>query len=125
MGKFAYWRDPLFLGCTFFYALNRWLLKPHLTSPFLRNWFNDLLLIPCALPILLWLYRKLRLRQDDAYPTLAETCSVLVLWSVLFEWIGPHLIRHAVGDWRDVLMYWSGGLVAWLFWSRDYHLLGA
>jgi hypothetical protein len=117
MPRFVYWRDPLFLACTCFYALNRWWLKPHFAWPFLHNWFNDLLLIPCALPILLWLYRKLHLRRGDAYPTLIETTSVLVVWSVLFEWLGPHLIRYTVGDWRDVAMYWCGGVVAWLVWQ--------
>jgi len=120
MTRFEYWRDPLFLVCTFSYALNRWYLKPRFASPFLHNWFNDLLLIPCALPLLLWFYRKLRLRSSDEFPTLAETCSVLVLWSLLFEWLGPHLIKYTVGDWRDVIMYWGGGISAWLLWHyRD------
>jgi hypothetical protein len=117
MQRFLYLRDPLFLAASSLYTLNRAFLKPHFASPFLRNWFNDLLLIPCALPVLLWFYRKLNLRQQDDFPGFWETTSILVFWSLLFEWIGPKFIQHAVGDWRDVAMYWLGGLIAWLFWK--------
>lgn len=123
MRRFAYLRDPIFLAASFLYALNRWALKPRFSSPFLQNWFNDLLLIPAALPVLLWIYRKLKLRSSDVYPTMAETVSILIFWSLLFEWIGPHFIKHAVGDWRDVLMYWMGGLFAWAFWLWQSHSL--
>ncbi len=101
-------------GC---YACNRWVLKPHLRSPFLHFWFNDLLLIPCALPLALWLFRLLRLRTDDNAPGFLELTSILIVWSLLFEWIGPKFIPHTTADWRDVVMYWIGGLLAWAFWT--------
>ena len=118
MKGFAFARDGLFLaGCTA-YAVNRWLLKPHLASPFLHSHFNDLWLAPCALPLLLWVHRRLGLRGDDP-PTLMEIAGHLLLWSLLFEWIGPKLFVRATGDWRDVVCYWAGGLAAWLWWRRD------
>ena len=114
---FRFHRDPLFLlGCAA-YALNRLLLKPHLPDPFLQGHFNDLWLIPCALPLLLALHRWLGWR-DDRPPTLAEVTSHLLLWSVLFEALGPRLIFHATGDGRDVVCYWLGGLLAWAWWNR-------
>jgi len=116
MRTFGYLRDPVFLSASLLYALNRWLFKPHFRALFLHNWFNDLLLIPCALPVLLWIYRRLKLRPSNAFPTLLEVCSILVFWSLLFEWIGPHLVNYTVGDWRDVIMYWTGGLLAWVCW---------
>ena len=55
MPRFRYLGDPLFLtGCAA-YAGNRWLIKPVIAWPFLQGHFNDLWLIPCALPPVLWL----------------------------------------------------------------------
>ena|SRR5436190_9835656 len=113
---FRYLADPLFLVCCGLYVLNRWLLKPHLHFVFLRSWFNDLLLVPCALPIVFWLFRRMDLRRMDDPPKLIEVGWILVVWSVLFEWIGPKFVARATGDWRDVLMYCGGGLFAWGFW---------
>jgi hypothetical protein len=113
---FRYWRDPLCLVCCALYALNRWGLKPHVHSPFLRGQFDDLLLIPCALPLVLWLQRKLGLRKHDVPPTVSEIAFHLAVWSVLFEVIGPRIMR-VTGDPLDVLAYVAGGLVAALWWQ--------
>jgi hypothetical protein len=115
---FRYVADPLWIVCTASYLCNRFLLKPHLHSPFLHGYFNDLLLIPCALPPVLWLQRRLGLRRHDDPPTAAEIAFHLVVWSILFEVIGPHLFRHATGDGWDVVAYLFGGLGAWGWWSR-------
>jgi len=121
MRRFRYWADPLCLLCCAAYVLNRWLLKPHLASPFLHGYFNDLLLIPCALPPLLWLQRRFCLRHHDLPPQGTEVLFHLVIWSLLFELIGPHLIKHATGDPLDVAAYAVGGIFAfaWWNWSRE------
>jgi hypothetical protein len=116
VSPFRYWRDPLFLSCCGLYGLNRCCLKPYLHSVFLRSYFNDLLLIPCALPLLLWLHRRLRLRHHDAPPTFAEIAGHLAVWSVLFEAIGPRWLPGTTADLRDVLVYTVGGLAAFLIW---------
>ena len=115
--RFAYWLDPLCLICCGFYALNRWIVKPRVHSAFLRGQFDDMLLIPCALPLVLWLQRKLRLRNHDLPPTPAEIFFHLLVWSVLFEVIGPHIMR-VTGDPLDVLAYVVGGIAAGLWWNR-------
>lgn len=117
MKPFRYALDPLCIACCAFYAVNRWVIKPHVTSVFLHGYFNDMLLIPCALPILLWAQRKLGLRKTDATPDLAEILFHLVIWSVLFEAIGPH-IMHTTGDIWDVVVYTIGAFVAWAWWNR-------
>jgi hypothetical protein len=109
------------LGSCAAYALNRWLLKPHLHSALLHSYFNDALLIPCALPLALLLQRWLGLRSHDAPPQPAEIALHLGVWSILFEWIGPHLVRHATGDPWDVAAYWIGGLLAGLWWRWQQH----
>src|SRR5580658_4433734 len=60
--RFGYVFDPFFLACCALYAVNRWLIKPHTHIAFFHNWFNDALLIPCALPPLLLAHDLLRLR---------------------------------------------------------------
>ena len=114
---FRYFADPLFLACCALYAVNRWLIKPLVPIAFFHNWFSDLLLIPCALPPLLWVQSHLGLRSRDTAPAWREIGFHLVVWSVLFEVIGPFIYPRAVGDWRDVLAYLAGGLVAGWWWN--------
>jgi hypothetical protein len=102
-------------GCAAYMA-NRWVLKPHIHSAFFHGYFNDLLLIPCALPPVLWLHRRLGLRKHDDPPRTSEVLFHLAVWSALFEWIGPHLVRHATGDPLDVAAYGAGAGFALIYW---------
>src|SRR5258707_1100345 len=118
MQRFLYLRDPLFVvGCAA-YALNRWLIKPHVHAGFFHSHFNDCWLIACALPPILWLHRRLGLRSHDAAPQLSEIIPHLLFWSLLFEWIGPKFVRDTTGDPWDVLAYAVGAAVAGLWWHR-------
>jgi hypothetical protein len=98
--------------------LNRWYIKPHTHNAFMHNHFNDMLLMPCALPVLLLMQRWLRLREADDPPTWGEIALYTVFWSILFEVIGPHLFSHSVGDPWDVVVYFVGAVVAGLWWNR-------
>src|SRR5882672_10855482 len=119
MRRFRYLCDPLFLmGCAA-YAINRWFIKPHLHVEFFHSHFNDLWLIPCALPPILWLHRRLGLRIHDAAPQLSEIALHLVFWSALFEWIGPKFVPHTTGDLADVIAYAIGAISAGLWWHRE------
>ncbi len=118
MKKFRYLRDGLCLISCSLYALNRWCIKPHTHNAFMRFHFNDMLLIPCALPVLLLMQRWLRLRDMDEPPTWSEIALYTVFWSILFEVIGPCLMRNATGDPWDVVVYFIGGIVAGLWWNR-------
>ncbi len=113
---FRYLRDPLFLLSCALYVLNRWALKPLIASSFLRGQFNDLLLIPCALPPFLLLQRRLRLRTHDQPPALSEILFPLCLWTLLFEWIGPSFFSGATADPLDVLAYFTGAMIAFVWW---------
>jgi hypothetical protein len=84
----------------------------------LHNHFNDLLLIPCALPPLLWVQRRLGLRDHDRVPSAGELILYLSVWSILFEAIGPHIMRWTVGDPLDVLAYVGGAVLAGAWWHR-------
>lgn len=118
MKPFAYGRDPLCLIAIGLYALNRWVLKPALEVPFLESHFNDVLLIPAALPLVLWLQRRLKWRTHDQYPDTREIALHLFVWGLIAEVAGPHLFDHATGDWRDLIAYTTGAIVSGLWWSR-------
>lgn len=98
------------------YAVNRWLLPSAAKGAFMRHHFADLLLIPAALPPLLWLQRRLGVRHTDEPPAWSEVALAVVVWSVAAEGVGPLLFSRATADIRDVLAYAVGGWVAGLIW---------
>jgi len=121
MSRFEYSRDPLFRMAAAGYVLNQWLVKPLVPSTFLRGHFNDLLLIPVALPVVLCVQRLLDLRKHDAAPSWVEMALHLSVWSLICEYIGPFWLRHGTSDLWDVVAYAVGGVVACLWWNRPTH----
>lgn len=125
--RYQYLTDPVFLAALVLFSINELVLKQFFNHSFLHHHFNDLLLIPCALPILLRLHALLGLREQHLAPTGSEVAGHLAVWCVLFEIAGPHIASHATGDWRDILVYCLGGFVAWLIWhgpvSRSRNLI--
>ena len=116
--KFRYLGDGLFLLASALYALNRWFILARVHSRFMHGYFNDVLLMPCALPPLLLAQRRLQLRTHDEMPTPGELATYLLVWSILFEVVGPHLFRRATADPWDVAAYAFGAIVAGLWWHR-------
>lgn len=119
MKRFGYLRDPLCLVACALYVLNRCWLRAHVGGEFLTGYFNDLLFIPAALPLALWVQRRLGLRSDDARPRWGEIALHVVAWSVAAEVVMPHLLARATADWRDVIAYSAGALGAGAWWRFD------
>jgi hypothetical protein len=117
MSRFRYAGDPLCLVACGCYSVNRWLVPLAWKGAFLRNHFNDTLLIPAALPLILWVHRRTGLRASDARPTWGEILLHFLAWSVAAELVAPHLFKHSTGDPWDVLAYAVGGLVSGLIWK--------
>lgn len=117
MKRFGYAADPLCLLACGLYLLNRLWLRQHVGGVFLHGYFNDLLLIPAALPWVLWLQRRLKWRPDDARPRWGEIALHVAMWSLAAEVVAPHLFPHAIGDWRDAVAYTGGALVAGCWWQ--------
>ncbi len=110
-------RDPLFLGACALYAANRFLIAPRAGAGFWTSHFNDLLVIPAALPPLLALYRALRIRLHDRPPTLPEVALHAAVWAAVCEGIGPVLTSRTVADPWDVAAYGVGATAAGIWWN--------
>lgn len=119
MKPFRYAADPLCLSACGAYAVNRLWLKGWIGGAFLRGHFNDLLLIPAALPLVLWLHARLGWREAHGMPDAPEIAFHTVVWAVACEVIGPQFVRHSIGDLADALCYAAGAIVAWLWWNRS------
>jgi hypothetical protein len=117
---FRYLTDPLFVCCSFVYTLNRFFIKPVMPRDevFFRGYLNDLLLIPCLLPPILFVHRKLSWRHTDHSPSAGEIFIHLTIWSLLFEYIGPRFYARATSDPFDVVSYTIGGLCGWVVWNQ-------
>ncbi len=84
----------------------------------MRGHFADCLLIPAALPLVLWLQRRLALRTHDGAPTGGEILLHLAIWAFIAEGAGPWLTHHGTADPWDVLSYAAGAAVGYVFWHR-------
>jgi hypothetical protein len=118
MRGFAYLRDPLFLTACSAYAVNRFWMKHALSGWFLHSYFNDALLIPAALPCVLWMQRWLGWRTHDRAPTWLEVLGHLAIWSLICEGVGPLWLKCGTADPWDVLAYAVGGVGACLWWRH-------
>jgi hypothetical protein len=117
---FRYGFDPLCVSACALYVVNRFWIKPQVGPGFFHSHFNDVLLIPAALPFLLWIYRQLGWRRNrDTPPSWREVVMHAGLWAVVCEGIGPRVMpRYGVADAWDVVAYAVGAVVAWAFWNR-------
>lgn len=118
MNRFRYARDPLCVVACVCYAANRWFVPLALKGIFLRSYFADTLLIPAALPLMLWLHRRLGLRAADSRPHWSEIFLHVAVWSVAAELVAPHLFARATGDPWDVAAYAGGALLSGLIWQH-------
>jgi ubiquinone/menaquinone biosynthesis C-methylase UbiE len=116
--SFRYALDPLCLSACVLYAINRWLIVPVCSWPFLHQHFDDVLLIPAALPLILGLQRRTGLRSHDRPPTFPEIFGHFLIWSLVAELLGPRVFPWTVGDPLDVVAYALGALIAGAWWNR-------
>jgi len=128
MKPFGYLHDRLFGFSLAAYALNRLVVLPHLAGIlrphlpwawlFLHSHFDDLILMPAALPVVLWIQRLTGLRSHDRPPGWLEMLSHLLVWSVMCKIVGPFYCHIGVADPSDILFFAAGGFAACLWWNR-------
>ena len=113
MRRFRYAADPLCIAATALYVLQRWVF----CHPALRGWFSDVLFLPAAVPVFLWMERKLGLRTHDRIPSLTEVVGLFLVWSLAAEGIAPRLFQYCTADPMDIVAYAAGGLFALAWWN--------
>ena len=128
MNRFGYLHDRLFGFSLAAYALNRLIILRHFSGlvrshlpwawPFLHGHFDDVLLIPAALPVMLWLQNLTGLRPHDRPPSWPEMLGHLAVWSILAKVVGPFWLHLGVADPWDLLCFTGGGVAAMLWWNR-------
>jgi hypothetical protein len=123
--RFGYWRDPVFLAGLAIYVINRTLIKPNLHhySPLFHGHLDDFLTVPVALPIYLFVYRRIKFRPDDEPPRWWEVACHVAVWMVFFEWFGPKVLHRGVADPIDDWSIAGGGVMACLLWQYGPRLL--
>jgi hypothetical protein len=117
-GAWSARRDAAFWVALALYAANGWLLKPVVGGAFFHGSFNDLLLIPAALPLVLEVQSQLGWRERGRPPQIQETVFHLVVWGVFCEWLGPWWLGRGTSDVMDVACYAAGAVPAQWWWSR-------
>jgi hypothetical protein len=123
--QFGYLRDPLFAVSLGVYAVNRWWIKPNVSSGFFHDYLNDLICIPFLVPPMLYCIRRLGIRGHDQAPQTHEIVAPLIVWSILFEIVFPQHAswsRWTTSDHRDILFYSVGAMGSALFWTFYYRV---
>jgi len=128
MKPFGYLHDRLFLCSLPAYAVNRLIILPrfsgllHTRLPsvwsFLHSHLDDLLLMPVALPVILWVQRLTGLRTRDGTPTWSEMFTHLAIWAFMAKIVGPYYCHVGVADPWDLLYFTAGGIGACAWWNR-------
>jgi len=128
MRRFGYLHDRLFWVSLATYIFNRLVVRPHLGPffqahlhwawPFLHSHLDDLLLMPAALPVVLWIQRLTGLRKNDRPPGWGEMFLHLAVWSVMCKIVGPLFLNVGAADPWDVLFFAVGGVAACFWWHR-------
>lgn len=111
------WRDAFFWIGLVLYAANKGWGLVEARAPSMRGHFNDLLLIPVALPVLLQAQAWLGLRPKGEPPRWRETILHLAVWSVICEWLGPLWLHRGTADAWDVACYSAGAIAAQCWWN--------
>ena len=118
--KFKYLLDPLFLFSLALYSINKspFLKFGFLSCNFFTYYFNDLLLVPVLVPIILFCSKAFKLRNVYSPPMFLEIIVPVAIWSIAFELIGPFYFGKGTSDPLDVFVYCLGGLIGWLIWNQ-------
>ncbi|MGA1016345.1 MAG: hypothetical protein ACO3VS_14485, partial [Limisphaerales bacterium] len=75
------------------------------SSGWLRSYWSDFWMMPCALPPVLWLHGRLGIRPRGMRPTPSEIKGHLVLWSFLAEGVARLILDRSPRDPWDLLAY--------------------
>ncbi len=110
------WLEPFWIFSLACYAVHRWWQWASPSPGWMSNHWNDIWMLPCAVPLVTRMYAALNLRASTAPPSLSEIVWLGLLWSVMAECLAPLWFTRSTGDPLDVLAYGLGGFMLWLRW---------
>jgi hypothetical protein len=115
---YKYYRDPVFVISIISYSINKLLLISHRSfeSSFMKNYFNDIFVVPCLLPILIYCIARMKLRNKYSGPLLIEIFLFVSVISLTCEILGPFFLNKGVYDPNDIIAYLLGGMISWFIW---------
>jgi len=109
---------PYFIILCLIYCINKYFQlsfnEDTSSQLFLKNHLNDLLYTPIVLTLCLAIVRVVK-RQPNQLINVYLTGFMSLFFALIFEFIGPKVYIHSVGDWIDVLMYSLGGILFMFF----------
>lgn len=83
---------------------------------FFRNYFNDLLILPIVLWVVLAFLREIK--GKDAAISGGVAIALATYYSLFFEWYLPQFHPRYTGDMYDVFCYFLGTFAFLLFQSK-------
>ena len=114
VSRFRYAAEPLCVTSIALYLVSKVLVLPD----WVIWWFSDLLFLPAAIPVYLWIERRSGFRNSDFPPTWSELFKIFLIWSFAAEVVAPFLFKQCTGDPLDVVAYAFGGIIAGLSWAN-------
>lgn len=105
-------RHPLFIICCLLFLAHQIIQKGFdVHIPFIHSYLDDLLVMPIVLTLILVERRKIHGWGPDFVFSLPLTISLVLVLSIIFEWIFPVFSQKFTFDWWDFVAYGLGGVV--------------
>jgi len=84
----------------------------------INNYVNDFLCMPVVLSICLAVIRTLK-KDNKLFLPLSAILSLTIFYAIYFEYYLPKVNVRYTADWLDVLLYFFGAGVFYLFQKRN------
>lgn len=81
---------------------------------FITSYLNDFLVIPIVATLCLWVIWLIR-KNKTIRLNVVHILSLVVLYSIYFEYYLPKYVDRYTADWGDVVCYFLGGCVFYIF----------
>ncbi|XOV71453.1 MAG: hypothetical protein ACFHW5_22565 [Verrucomicrobiota bacterium] len=110
------WFDSFWLLSLACYAIHRIWQWASPAPGWMSSYWNDIWMLPCAVPLVIRIYETLNLREPNMHPSLSEIVWHGLLWSFMAEGLAPVWFPSSTADPLDLAAYALGGFMLWLRW---------
>ena len=111
-------KHPLFLGSVLLASFIFLAHKLHIPLPnWVRFYFNDFLCMPIVLSTCLMILRFCK-KTETLYVPLSVILGLSAYFALHFEWLLPQFNERYTSDFIDVILYFTGALLFYIFQKR-------